>query len=1114
MDNTLGKSIYSPLFFYYRDAPSFAVIQNIISAILNTDAINIALSAGRTVQNILQTVRQFDYSPQVNNMIDFILPKVESAINIASIAEKVRQTILGGTDDTLVPFTRNGANIRQGDEPQSIFWQLAYLFTSKADKSALITMTMVEGAIAKALAEIRKGQAAGGGGGDQTDAVEQAALDTLSEALNKLTQSFTAAEGERANMQTSLQQAVADLSTNKTSLQRLMSDLNTFKRRFDAALPLINAIGPIHPDFAGSTVWEEINKIATGVGKNFLKNFRAADTNAKTIVQRIIDIETALQNMKESPSADDKQSYQSLVTSLRTITQEIQLLKNRHDNDIVETKKLDAVVKVVTSLRSLVGNVFSDGSFTPLVPGLSKTDIISNLKDVIASAKELKSEVETLEKAVGIPEGTIAYDVPAEGAILAKLAKLDKDVKDLKLDVIKGAGGASEGGGDTPGTRVRVDNEKIKQLEDNVTGFQASLTTISTQIRKLNLVISTSFIQNFNTATSDSIYQLIQQLNGLYNTLVGKINQVENKIPSKNLDVILGAQYVHDFVPGTTETISSRLDMLETSLAPSSGTAVGRKYWYDRMYFAPKINVSTLSDATSKASKAPNTWSVAEKDFVNRQRTLLPFNYQMYKEDKDGQNIFGENGGFPIFKGKSYLILGLRFQSLGVNTQGLTYEISVESKSSDGLDNITNLGDDRRTIDRDNLSKTSSHKFVEIHVFQFRNTANRDNCFVRFGWRSTYPHQDTMFLEADILYFAPIYYNENSGKGYLNPHPSMSQVLSHPSYTDMKLYSFAIKSNNPDNVFEYEGIRVGNKRIVVIDQNRVVHESDSAETAFANWTDPTFIYSLTKSPSVCYIENSQGLIDWTYLTENVNIQAWKNDPQTLRHDLAFRIFRNRATKYRGLFLFGFGIPGTTCFGLETRELAIKTNAVCLSGEPSLICELYSFRASGTFTAKSVQSTVFQLPCDFDNTQQMAITAKDTGSETSESALVPAKDHPMRLLKRITIIPDHVPNENVTYMDPLTKKKLAANTVTYVNAHHLLSTTWKTWSFGTIDPPSDPYQNMFVAIYPKYPGTDYDFVFKGGPEIVFGKDGEGIMAEGVFNATYYNAYPGSTFSYNV
>lgn len=1046
-------------------------------------------------------------------MIDFILPKVESAINIASIAEKVRQTILGGTDDTLVPFTRNGANIRQGDEPQSIFWQLAYLFTSKADKSALITMTMVEGAIAKALAEIRKGQAAGGGEGDQTDALEQAALDTLSEALNKLTQSFTTAEGERANMQTSLQQAVADLSTNKTSLQRLMSDLNTFKRRFDAALPLINAIGPIHPDFAGSTVWEQINKIATGVGKNFLKNFRAADTNAKTVVQRIIDIETALQNMKESPSADDKQSYQSLVTSLRTITQEIQLLKNRHDNDIVETKKLDAVVKVVSSLRSLVGNVFSDGSFTPLVPTLSKTNIIDNLKDVIASAKELKAQVETLEKAVGIPEGTTAYDVPAEGAIIDKLTKLDKDVKDLKLDVIKGAGGASEGG-DTPGTRVRVDNEKIKQLEDNVASFQTNLSTVTSQIRKLNLVISTTFISGFNTATSDSIYTLIQNLNGLYNTLVGKINQVENKIPSKNLDVILGAQYVQDFVPGTTETISSRLDMLESSLAPSSGTALSRKYWYDRMYFAPRINVSKLSDASSKASKAQDTWTVAEKEFVSRQSTLLPFNYQMFIEDKNFENIFEQDGGFTIFKGKSYLILGLRFQSIGVNTQGLTYELAIETKSKDGLGNITNVADDRRTIDRDNLSKTSRHNFVEIHVFQLRNTSNVENCFVKFNWRSSYPHQDTMFLEADILYFAPIYYNENSGKGYLNPHPSMTQVLSHPAYTDMKLYSFAIKSNNPDNVFEYEGIRVANKRIVVLDQNRVVNASDSAETAFANWTDPTFIYSLTKSPSVCYIENSQGLIDWTYFTENVNIQAWKQNPETFRRDLSFRVFRNRATKYRGLFLFGFGMPGTTCFGLETRELAIKTNAVCLSGEGSLICELYSFRATGTFTAKNVQSTVFQLPCDFDNTQQMAITAHDTSSETSESALVPSKDHPMRLLKKITIIPDHVPAENVTYLDPLTKKKLAPNTVTYVNAHHLLNTTWKTWSFGTIDPPNDPYQSMFVAIYPKYPGTDYDFVFKGGPEIVFGKDGEGIMAEGVFNATYYNAYPGSAFPYNV
>lgn len=1092
--------------------PSFAVVQNIITAILNTDAINIALSAGRTVQNILRTVRQFDYSPQVNNIIDFILPKVEAAINIATIAEKVRQTILGGTDDTLVPFTRNGANIRQGDEPQSIFWQLAYLFTSKADKSALVTMTMVEGAIAKALADIKGG--AGQGGGDNVDAVEQAALDTLSEALNKLTESFTTAEGERANMQTSLQQAVADLRTNKTNLQQLMRDLTSFKRRFEAALPLINSIGPIHPDFAGSTLWEQINRIATGVGKTFLKNFRATDSNAKTVVQRIADVETALNNMKNSASADDNQSYQSIVTSLRTITQEIQLLKNKHDNDIVETKKLDAVVKTVASIRSLVGNVFSDGSYTPLVPTFDKTTLVANLKDVISSANELKSEVLTLEKAVGIPAGTTAYAVPAEGAILAKLAKLDKDVKDLKLDVIKGAGGASEGGGDTPGTRVRIDNEKIKQLEDNVNSFQTNLNTVSSSIRKLNLVISTHFINGFNTATDDSLYDLIQQLNGLYNTLVGKINQVENSIPSKNLDLILGAQYVTDFVPGTSETISSRLDMLESSLAPSSGTAVGRKYWYDRMYFAPKINVSTLSDATSKASKALNTWSVAEKEFINRQNTLLPFNYQMYPEDKDGQNIFGENGGFPIFKGKSYLILGLRFQSIGVNTQGLTYELTIESKSTDGLDNITDLGDDRRTIATENLNKTSSHKFVEIHVFQFRNTSTRENCYVRFGWRSSYPHQDTMFLEADILYFAPIYYNENSGKGYLNPHPSMSQVLSHPNYTDMKLYSFAIKSNNPDNVFEYEGIRVLNKRLVVIDQNRVTHTSDSADTAFANWTDPTFVYSLTKSPSVCYIENSQGLIDWTYLTENVNIQAWKNDPQTFRKDLSFRIFRNRATKYRGLFLFGFGMPGTTCFGLETRELAIKTNAVCLSGEGSLICELYSFRATGTFSARNVQSTVFQLPCDFDNTNQMAITAKNTGDNASESALVPAKDHPMRLIKRITIIPDNIPAEQVTYLDPLTKKKVAPATITYVNSHHLLTSTWKSWSFGTIDPPNDPYQNMFVAIYPKYPGTDYDFVFKGGPEIVFGKDKEGIMAEGVFNATYYNAYPGSTFSYNV
>lgn len=1087
------------------------MIQNIISAILNTDAINIALSAGRTVQNILRTVRQFDYSPQVNNIIDFILPKVESAINVASIAEKVRQTILGGTDDTLVPFTKNGQSIRQ-DEPQSIFWQLAYLFTSKADKSALITMTMVEGAIAKALSDIKKGAGAGGGEGDQTDAVEQAALDTLSEALNKLTESFTTAEGERSTMQTNLQQAMADLRTNKTNLSSLMNDLRTFKRRFDAAIPLINTIGPIHPDFAGSTLWEQINHIATGVGKTFLKNFRATDTNAKTIVQRITDVETALKNMKESPDADDKQSYQSLVTSLRTITQEIQLLKNRHDNDIVETKKLDATVKVVTSLRSLVGNVFSDGSFTPLVPGLKRTNIVDNLKDVINSANELKSEIQTLEKAVGIPEGTTTYAVPAEGDILAKLTKLDKDVKDLKLDVIKGAGG--ESGGDTPGTRVRVDNEKIKQLEDNVTSFQTNLTNIASQIRKLNLVISTSFINNFNTATDDSLYELIQHLNGLHNTLVGKINQVENKIPSKNLDQILGAQYVQDFVPGTTETINSRIEMLESSLAPSSGTAVGRKYWYDRMYFAPKINVSKLTDVTSKANKAQSTWSVAEKEFINRQRTILPFNYQMYKEDKDGQNIFGQNGGFPVFKGKSYLILGLRFQSIGANTQGLTYELSVYSKSTDGLDNITDLGDDRRTIESEHLTKTSRYNFVEIHVFQFRNTATRDCCYVDFGWRSSYPHQDTMFLEADILYFAPIYYNENSGKGYLNPHPSMSQVLSHPSYTDMKLYSFAIKSNNPDNVFEYEGIRVANKRLIPIDQNRVVHTSDSVDVAFANWTDPTFVYSLTKTPSVCYIENSQGLIDWTYLTENVNIMAWKNDPQTFRKDMAFRVFRNRATKYRGLFLFGFGMPGTTCFGLETRELAIKTNAVCLSGEGSLICELYSFRASGTFSAKNVQSTVFQLPCDFDDTQRMVITAHDTQSQASEATLVPAKDHPMRLLKKITIIPDAVPAEQVTYLDPLTKKKVAPATITYVNTHHLLSTTWKSWSFGTIDPPTDPYQNMFVAIYPKYPGTDYDFVFKGGPEIVFGKDGEGIMAEGVFNSTYYNAYPGSQFSYNV
>lgn len=246
--------------FFRVDGATIDQAQDILKTILKTDNINKALTAGRRLKDILSIFSSVNTNPNVQKLIDVLIPKVQAGLDLAEITRKVKESIGtgggGGGTTTVVsvdvtPFTaKDGTDLRTDGQQQTAGWQLQWLFDNKLDKKDAITMTEVSDEITKQLVN------AGGTGSDAT----ATALRTINSAIASLDHDVKKATETANTNKATLTTHASNFAHLQAKIQQDANDLMNLNAQVQHLLPNMKSIGPPLPGLK-KTVWEAIHDV-------------------------------------------------------------------------------------------------------------------------------------------------------------------------------------------------------------------------------------------------------------------------------------------------------------------------------------------------------------------------------------------------------------------------------------------------------------------------------------------------------------------------------------------------------------------------------------------------------------------------------------------------------------------------------------------------------------------------------------------------------------------------------------------------------------------------------------------------------------------------------------
>lgn len=1063
----LGKLIF--FLFFFSDADLLRDAQNILNTILQTEAINQAIQAGQALKDVLFTFSTVNVSPGIQQLLNFITPKVEAALKISKIAEKVRKAILG-EDDTLVNFTStNGDDLRKDGQKQTMYWQLQYLFRTKQDKADAVTMSKVADEIAKQLLNVNTGS----GGGSTVD---QLALRNLQVALSNLDDAFKKSELEQASINSSVRTARGDVTGINSKILALSNDLTSLKNRFQGSLIAINSVGPPLPGI-NSTIWEELHKLFNFLGKTNLDNFTSASD--KPLSDKVNDLNSLVQAI---PAEDLKNQILATKARIATVAGRVLALEQAGNTGITpeEQTKLNDAHKIAINLVQVVGGLSSKYDVLEKASNDPPGDLTRNARFFFEQYKDISAKLVIVYNLLGVPSdqtGEMIHD--ASQNIISRLRKIDEELAKV------GTGSGSSGGS--------VDSSQfdaLKQLYNNISGDLNSLTL---QINKLNTAVGGSFVRNFDSRKNSNLASTIKTIENFYNQVQTAMKTLEGSIPQKKIEDVIGKDYISSFTVGTSVPIGDRLDTLEATGTSTSGTTPGRKYWYIETLRTTVL--SSVSDLSGQHSlyNSMGSWSDVHKNVINTRYLYLPLDVTKHDEDLNGISMW-DRGALRLFRGKCYIIVLLQFFNTAVQVASLKYQLAITNADVDHDTEVV-IAKSHGVLDQSRDLKVSGNALNKIHIFHFRNTESVEHAMIRFNWLDSYPAYNSLRLDSTAMYAAPIYYNA-LGKAYMNPTPSVAQEISHPYLPDETLAYFGVITNNKSFMCKFLRMKLHQVNFdVSLMENRdgvkTPPEDELNNVTNMGWPDNQIIkipnqFLYTQRNQGCYLHSW-----WGKQTSTQGIHAKSEDPSDNR---LIRIFNHGSGIGEGLFLLTCELPEFMVFGLETHSYSVQLNMLSLFGIDLLCVEvigvLHDNDDKGIVAADLINQ--FQK-----NQTTGEVTPFKSGDHDLATGLLaelninPAIKFRSVLKKYIKI--DQIAPDDITYDDPVTRNHLSESTKDAIMLNHngLKSTT--SFDLGTLAIDSDITQ-LFINVYPKFYGTVYDFACRAN----FGfKFGDGIMGEGVF-----------------
>lgn len=1081
-----GKVI-GGFFFFFRDADFLRDAQNIINTVLQTDAINNAIQAGSTLRTILSDFATVSVNPNINNLISLLLPRVEQGLRIGQLAERVRKVLLGSEDETLTPFNdKNGASLRTDGKDQSIYWQLQFLFNSKQDTADAVTMLQVENEIAKRLLNINTGGSSGGGGSGGGSTIETAALKAIEAAIQNIESDVTTLQSDQSSLKTTITSNSNNMRNYEGRLTSLLNELNTYKNSFNNLLPAINSIGPSLPDVS-VTIWEEINKILQFIGRTEVHDFNAGTD--KDFSTRLSDLDTLI---KAVPLPDLRNQIVSASTRITNLATRIAQLEKSPDTqggvNAEQVKQLHEAYTIAKSLAQVVGGLESDYSVSAKGVTDPSGNLVVNARQFWRKIQSLNSQMIIANNLLGIPvDQTTSMISDASQNILNRLKKLDEEV--AKIGTGTGTAGATD-----------AQYEALRNLYNNVV---SDLNSMTLSLRKLNVAVGADFVRNFNSERGTSISDAIQSITNSYASLVTSIKTLETSIPSKKLDDIVGKTYVENFDLTSSPSIDTRLSNLERSTEVTSGVAPGRTHWYKNITeTAYLVNVSDLDDATSLSGKDFTTWDSSHQSFINNRVCILPFDAIGIPDDPTSPDLpMWKRGALKIFKGKCNIaiLLKFRFTQSAVFPSSLFYELKVQKANLESKTTYGTIAKDYKVLakvsylDKNSFYRKKDTAYV-LHVFHLRSVTELPAALVTFNWKDSYPPYRSIFLEASLMYFAPIYYNA-IGKPYMNPYPSPEQEQSHPLFPNDELTYFATKADDPDFLMQFT--RIGLEEAIVYpslfkEDKPYDHQPRKTLSDWSKrWLDDTIV-KCNNQRMYSYLGQGYEMFSWWGSGLSTSGIVTVPGQVRLENSSPIRVFNHNATAGTGLFLFAASIPECMIFGLETHTISVDFHMLSLSGDPHMIIEVVGIlddHDERAVMGASEFTSVFALDDTWRiNPFQSGTHDLQTGYLTD---LKYAPSIKTRTLIRKECAISQISPSDLSYTDNNTRAGLNDSTKDAIQLKHNGLKSPTNFSVGRMPviPDTQPdFKQLMICVYPKFYNLNYDFAMLPGIKFKFGNNG--------------------------
>lgn len=605
--------------------------------------------------------------------------------------------------------------------------------------------------------------------------------------------------------------------------------------------------------------------------------------------------------------------------------------------------------------------------------------------------------------------------------------------------------------------------------------------------------------------------RFITNLNAFYNNLVTSVKHLEVSLaPQKVLDVI-GRSYVQDFNLNTSASIAARLSGLErathshvegpdedaSSAGNTSGTAPSRKYWFKEVLMTTAPTSLSWQKADTSGSLTYPNWDDTQRNYINNLFAYPPYEATEHSYVPGSFATVWDTGTIKLFRGKCYIIVMLKFLKYGANRSQLDYELAVTDADMHTKDE-TVIAKTSGNIARNEATQSSGQTY-KLHVFQFRNSKSVDSAMIRFNWKDCYPAQNSIKLESELMYLAPIYYS-SSGKPYMNPTPSVSQELSHPLFPATELTYFAIMSQVRDFLLRFMRFRASTVELNPIYMKEVTRNSFMNSTSTRTlesvtasaWTNDTI---LQVGSQKIFMQRLQGVFLYSWFGEGLRSQGVDASPSLGAHNRVVRFFNHSAQAGKGLFLFAAKIPNFMAYGIETHKFFFDINALSLFGEQHLTVEVLGALYSDTDVGRAFhQGNDEQAPPPFD-------TSKDEDEPFKPgvgllNSLNLDKDFAFTSLSRTEIALPQIAPDDIQYTDPVTRINLSSSTVNAImTGRYSALSQESSFDLGTF-PDCKPYRHVWIFVYPKFHSTTFDFAARINFRFKFG-DGAGVMGEGVF-----------------